>query len=214
MKSHFIIAKEEMSLYGTECTSLQNLLTVLIGPKANPSTIGELASLGVRRLSELSETELQNYSGIGETSAKRIVAAFGLAFHMNKFNREQRYVIRTSYDGANYFKDLEYLNQEHFEAVYLNTKNEVISRKNISKGTLNSTLVHPREVFKEAIRLSASSLFVAHNHPSGNPNPSYEDIEITRILVEAGKCIGIPLNDHVIIGHSGRYYSMKENNRI
>jgi len=100
-------------------------------------------------------------------------------------------------------------NKEFFIALYLNTKNGIIKQEVISIGSLSANIVHPREIFKTACILSASKIIVAHNHPSGDPMPSREDIEITKKLAEAGKIIGIELLDHVIIGHD-RNYGFKE----
>ncbi len=100
-------------------------------------------------------------------------------------------------------------NREFFITLYLNTKNGILRQKVISIGSLNASIVHPREVFRTACVVSASSIIVAHNHPSGDPAPSNEDIEITKKLVESGKIIGINLLDHVIIGHD-RNYSFRE----
>jgi DNA repair protein RadC len=100
---------------------------------------------------------------------------------------------------------------EHFVALLLDTKNNLIKKVMVSKGSLNANIVHPREVFKPAILEGADSIIVAHNHPSGDPGPSQSDIDITRKLVETSKVVGIDLHDHVIIGH-GRYISLKEEN--
>ncbi|OHR68701.1 hypothetical protein HMPREF3291_08615 [Bacillus sp. HMSC76G11] len=210
MKKHYDIAQEELSFYGSENTSLQNILAILIGPKADASITGTLASLGIKRLSDLSIEELKKFQGVGEVAAKRIVSAFGLANQIRKFKKEDEYIVRSPEDAAKYFSDLEGLQQEYFEAIFLNTKNVVIGRKNIFKGSLNSSIVHPRETFKEAIRLSAASIIVAHNHPSGNATPSREDLEVTKRLKEVGLTIGIELLDHVIIGDSGKFVSLKE----
>ena len=104
-------------------------------------------------------------------------------------------------------------NKEFFMALYLNTKNGVLKQEVISIGSLNANIVHPREIFKTACMISASSIIVAHNHPSGDPSPSREDIEITKKLSEAGKMMGIELLDHVIIGYD-RYYGFKESGLI
>jgi DNA repair protein RadC len=100
-------------------------------------------------------------------------------------------------------------NKEFFVALYLNTKNGIIKQEVISIGSLNANIVHPREVFRTACIISASSIIVAHNHPSGDPMPSREDIELTKKLADAGKIMGIDLLDHVIIGHD-RNYGFKE----
>lgn len=214
MNDHYELAKEELSFYGNENTSLQNILAVLIGPKASPSITGELSGLGVDRLATLSIEELKKFQGIGEASAKRINSAFGLAFKIRKFSKKESFTIRSPQDAADYFSDLEQMEQEYLDAIYLNTKNAVISRKNIFKGTLNSSIVHPREIFKEAVRLNAASVIVAHNHPSGDPTPSREDIDVTKRLASCGKMIGVDLLDHIIIGNKGNYVSLKEKGHV
>lgn len=104
--------------------------------------------------------------------------------------------------------------RETFVVLYLNTKNRVIKKEIVSYGSLNATIVHPREVYKEAILNSAAHVVVAHNHPSGDPTPSNEDLEITEKLYKAGEVIGISLLDHVIIGEEGQYYSFKERGNL
>lgn len=210
MKRHYDLAQEELSFYGNDCISLQNILAVLIGPKADASVTGQLSSLGINRLAELSLEELKQFAGIGEIAAKRIMSAFGLANHIRKYKKSEEYTIRSPKDAATFFNDLEHLSQEHFDVAFLNTKNMVIGRKNIFKGSLNTSIVHPREVFKEAVRLSAASVICSHNHPSGDPSPSHEDIEVTKRLVEVGLTIGIEVLDHVVIGVSGKFVSLKE----
>ncbi len=106
-----------------------------------------------------------------------------------------------------------FLAQEHFVCIYLNTKNQVLHRQTIFIGSLNASIVHPREVFKEAFRRSAASIICFHNHPSGDPTPSREDIVVTKRLVECGKMIGIEILDHIIIGDK-KYVSIKEKGYI
>ncbi|UOE58135.1 RadC family protein [Cytobacillus oceanisediminis] len=213
MKKHFQIAKEEFSLYGNEGTQLQNLLALLIGQSAEPAITGQLAALGINGITQLSKEELMEYPGIGEMSATRINAALALASLAIKRANDTRYIIRSPEDAAKYLDELKHLQQEHFVAVYLNTKNQVISKKTIFIGSLNSCIVHPREIFKEAYRLSSASVIVAHNHPSGNRNPSREDIEMTKRLAETGRVLGIELIDHIIIG-DGSFTSLKESGYI
>ena len=117
--------------------------------------------------------------------------------------------LNCSRDVYEFFKDIEDLDRESFYCAHLDQKNQVISCEEVSKGCLSSTLVHPREVYKSAIMSSAASIIVAHNHVSGEPSPSAEDRDIVRRLGNAGRILGIPLLDSVIIGH-GRYYSMKD----
>src|SRR5690606_5092137 len=110
-------------------------------------------------------------------------------------------------------EEMRFLQQEHFVCMFLNTKNRVIDKKCIFVGSLNSSVVHPREIFREAIRCSAAGIICFHNHPSGDPTPSQEDLAITERLHKAGETIGIHLIDHIIIGDQ-RYYSMRENGII
>ena len=109
--------------------------------------------------------------------------------------------------------DLRFLDREHFMILLLDTKNQVISRETISIGSLSASIVHPREVYNIAIRRSAASILLMHNHPSGNPEPSQEDLAITERLVEAGKIVGIKVLDHIVFG-DGIYYSLKEHQLI
>jgi len=103
---------------------------------------------------------------------------------------------------------------EEFHSVYLNTKNEIIGMEMISKGTLNASLVHPREVFKGALLANANALILAHNHPSGNVEPSSADRQVTAILVKAGNILNVNILDHVIVGNKEEYYSFKEHSLI
>src|SRR5699024_368745 len=112
--------------------------------------------------------------------------------------------------GADYvMEEMRCLKQEHLEVLFINTKNQVIHGTTIFVGRLNARIVHPREIFREAVKRSAASIVCAHNHPSGDPSPSQEDIHVTRRLVEAGKIMGIELLDHLVIGNH-RYTSLKE----
>lgn len=210
MENYYDVAKEEMSLYGPDCTSFQNMLAVLIGGKADPSITGQLAALGAKRLVSMGKEELISYPGIGEISANRILSAFGIATYLRKYEKDEQYIVRSPEDAANYLEDMSILPQEHFDVLYLSTKNQLISRKNIFRGTLNSSIVHPRDVYREAFRVNAASIVVAHNHPSGDPTPSREDIEVTKRLKDVGETMGVDLLDHVIIGSNGRFKSLKE----
>lgn len=213
MKDFVVNIREEMMFYGVENTPLQHLLAIIIGGKfANAEITGVLAGVGIRRLAEMSEQELVDL-GIGKKSAERIVAACGLIGHYIKSKNEDSIIVRSPEDAANVFQDLKYKNQEQFEVAFLNTKNKVISRKTIFKGSLNASIVHPREIFREAVKLSAASIVCAHQHPSGDPTPSREDIEVTKRLVECGKMMGIELLDHIVIGDP-KYISLKEKGYI
>ncbi|WP_304052144.1 RadC family protein [Megamonas hypermegale] len=130
---------------------------------------------------------------------------------MKRIQTEAFYVIKTIKDNktaADYFRFLENKSVEELWVVLLNTKNQIIRSQCITIGTLNSSLVHPREIFNFAIKNMASSIIVAHNHPSGEPTPSMEDINATKRLIKVGKILDIPILDHIIIGKHGKYESI------
>lgn len=165
---------------------------------------------GLRMLMTASLEELTKIKGVGEAKAIQLLAAIELGKRIANMKNEERYVIRSPEDGANYvMEEMRFLTQEHFVCLFLNTKNEVIHKQTIFIGSLNASIVHPRELFKEAFRRSAASMICLHNHPSGNPEPSREDIEVTRRLVECGRILGVDVLDHIIIGDK-RYVSLKE----
>ncbi len=122
--------------------------------------------------------------------------------------------IKTPEDVYREAKTEMFADKETFVALYLNNKNRVIKKEVVSYGSLNANIVHPREVYREALFCSAAHVAVAHNHPSGDPTPSREDLELTEKLQKAGEVIGISLLDHVIVGESGQYYSMKERGNL
>ncbi|MDD4566247.1 MAG: DNA repair protein RadC [Eubacteriales bacterium] len=130
---------------------------------------------------------------------------------VNRF--ENKNVIRGPQDIMHYCSDLSNEQKEHFLLIILNTKNEIIKKITVSIGNLNSSIVHPREVFKEAIKYSAASVILVHNHPSGITKPSNTDIQVTKRLAEGGELLGIRVLDHIVIGKNG-YTSMKEENLI
>lgn len=205
-------AKEEMAFYGIEYASLQQLLAIVAGTN-DAGLTGELAALGVRKLAKMTEEDLLQFEGLTKAGASRIVAAFGIADHLNKSKKEELWVVKSPEDVARCFEDIRLKDQEEFVCAFLNTKNQVLSKKTIFKGSLNASIVHPREVFKEALKVSAASFVCGHNHPSGDPSPSREDIEVTKRLKECGKTMGIDLLDHIIMG-DGKFVSLKEKGYI
>ena len=162
----------------------------------------------IQELLQLTEEELLRIKGIGKAKAQQIMAALHLA-RMNPVTTEQRYKICSPEDAYLYLQDIQHLQQEHFVVIGLNVKHEVLFRKTVFVGSLNASIVHPREIMKELIKRSCACAIVAHNHPSGQATPSPEDIEVTKRLEEAGQIIGIDILDHIIVG-SNTYLSMKE----
>ena len=201
---------------GPQSLSNQELLALLLRTGSREESVLQLSGRlinsfkGLRLLKEASVEELTVIKGIGEAKAIQILASVELGRRINNLNDQDRYVIRSPEDGANYcMEEMRFLSQEHFVCLYLNTKNQVLHKTTVFIGSLNASIVHPREVFKEAFRRSAASIICLHNHPSGDPSPSREDIEVTKRLVECGKIIGIEILDHIIIGEH-KYVSLKE----
>ncbi|MBT2668153.1 DNA repair protein RadC [Bacillus sp. ISL-4] len=201
---------------GPQSLSNQELLALLLRTGSREESVLQLsgrlinAFKGLRLLKEASVEELTVIKGIGEAKAIQILASVELGRRINNLNDQDRYVIRSPEDGANYcMEEMRFLSQEHFVCLYLNTKNQVLQKTTVFIGSLNASIVHPREVFKEAFKRSAASIICLHNHPSGDPSPSREDIEVTKRLVECGKIIGIEILDHIIIGEH-KYVSLKE----
>ncbi len=163
------------------------------------------------KLPNITINELKNFANIGTARACSIIASFELAKRL--LNGKQTQLYLTPKDV--YERLVEYRNakKEHFFVFYLDTKNQEISTELISVGTLNASLVHPREVFEPAVKHLAAQIIVAHNHPSGNLEPSEDDIELTQRLIKAGEILGIDLLDHVIVSKNG-YYSFKQNKLI
>lgn len=208
--------RERMLKEGKEVLSNQELLAILLRSGTKNESVLQLAHRIIRHfegltlLNDANVSELKGIKGIGDAKAVEIMAALELGKRLNRLQMEDRYVIRSPEDGARYvMDDMRFLSQEHFVVIYLNTKNQVLHRQTVFIGSLNASIVHPREVFKEAFRWSAASILCFHNHPSGDPTPSREDIEVTKRLVECGKILGIEMLDHIIIGDQ-TFESLKE----
>ncbi len=212
--------REKMMSKGVKYLSNSELLAILIRTGNKKYNALELSSIiikksenGIRSLHEMSIDELCNIDGVGPSKATIIKAALELGNRVSNYIPE-KYKIKNPWDIYIYYmEEMRYMKKEVFKIVLLNTKNEIISDVDVSVGSLNSSIVHPREVFVEAIRKSANSMILIHNHPSGNPSPSDEDIKITERLMYSGEIIGIEVLDHIIIG-DGEYYSMKEEGDI
>lgn len=169
---------------------------------------------GLTGLYNLTIEQLKSIDGIGKVKAIQIMAMLEFSKRVSKQHALKEFKVVSPESIANiYMEEMRYLKQEHFKVVYLDTKNNIMGDKSVSIGTVNSTVIHPREVFTDAIKSSATNIIVLHNHPSGDPYPSSEDIKVTNRLIEAGKLLGINLIDHIIIG-DGVYVSLKQDKFI
>lgn len=208
--------RERMIKFGASAVSNAELIAILLrtgGPGESALSLAQRALGhvgGIRQFLDVSMEELTQVKGIGPAKAIQLLAGIELGRRIASAVPEERWTIRSPEDVAQLMMEqLRHLTQERFVCLFLNTKNQVLAQQVISIGSLNSSVVHPREVFKEAIRRSSASIICLHNHPSGDPTPSQEDIEVTKRLIRAGEIIGIDVLDHVIIG-DGRFYSLKE----
>ncbi|MBP8763050.1 RadC family protein [Acetoanaerobium noterae] len=212
--------RETLLKKGETYLSDSELLAILINNGTRDKSAITLAreiietSDGIRNLSNITVEELSKIKGIGLAKACRIISALELGRRVSVASEMQKFKISSPQDIGNvYMEELRYKKKEIFRVVLLNTKNVIIGSKDISEGSLNASIVHPREVFLEAIKKSANKMILMHNHPSGDPTPSSEDINITKRLISAGQIVGIEILDHVIIG-DGSFYSFKENGQI
>ncbi len=208
--------RERLVKLGADHLSNQELIAILLGSGSKNESVMELSNRllihfeGLKLLKDATIEELTAIRGIGNAKGVLVLAALELGKRLNTFRPNERYVIRSPEDGADFvMEEMRSLKQEHFVVLFLNTKNQIIHRQTIFIGSLNASIVHPREVYREAVKRSAASIICAHNHPSGDPSPSQEDIHVTRRLVESGKMIGIELLDHLVIGDR-KFISLKE----
>jgi DNA repair protein RadC len=208
--------RERFIQNGPASLSNHELIAILLRTGTKDESVLQLSNRlltnfeGLRLLKDATLEEMTEIKGIGQAKAIQVLAAVEIGRRITNLNYPDRYVIRSPEDGANYvMNDMRFLAQEHFVCLYLNTKNQVLHKQTIFIGSLNASIVHPREVFREALKRSAASIICLHNHPSGDPAPSREDIEVTKRLVECGKMIGIDVLDHLIIGEN-KFVSLKE----
>ena len=165
---------------------------------------------GVSALGRMTAGELMCLQGIGSAKAAEVMAAVELGKRLNAHISRQRAMVTCPEDAADYaMPRFRYEDREHFAVILLNVKNHILSMPVISVGSLTASVVHPREVFKAAIQQTAASIILVHNHPSGDPTPSREDIEVTSRMVQVGKVIDIPVLDQIIIG-GDNFVSIKE----
>jgi DNA repair protein RadC len=209
--------RERLYSDGAGALASRELLAILVGSgRTGASAVdiaGDLlhgAGGSLRRLAAANPAELAAVPGIGPAVAARISAALELGRRLAREGPLERGRIRGPRDVyERCAPGLRDLAQEEFRVLMLNTQHAVVREQVVTRGTLDTSLVHPREVFRAAITESAASLILVHNHPSGDPSPSAEDRAVTRQLAEAGRLLGIPVLDHVVIG-DGRYVSFVE----
>ncbi len=211
--------RERFEQYGPEALSVYELLAIILGNGIKGESVLLVAQKvlkafgNLKGLSQASIEELSRVKGIGVVRAVQIKAIFELGKRIEQ-NNNKKIVISCPADVAKLVSPrLNHKQKEHFLLLSLDIRNTVKKISEITVGILDSSLIHPREVFKEAIQSLASSIILVHNHPSGNPNPSEADIEVTKKMVEAGSIIGIKVLDHVITAGK-EVYSFQENGLV
>ena len=206
--------REKLERLGPEALRDEELLAILLRTGYEGKNVLEVAEAILRKhssadLMEMGLESLTQIKGIGRAKAAGLIAGLELAKRgLNQGMGIAPSISRPS-DVVGLLADIKDRRKEHFVAFFLNARNQVICREDVSVGSLNASLVHPREVFAPAVGSSAASVILGHNHPSGDVTPSQEDIELTRRMVQAGEIMGIEVLDHIVVG-SERFLSMKE----
>lgn len=208
--------RERLMRTGPESLSTIELIALILGSGSKVKPVLELAHeiMGhfgsLRQLAEASIAELLEIKGIGHAKAIQLKAAFNLGLRVSKQVVGSKYKIEHPTHAYHLIKEeLEHEKRELFIVILQDVRGFLIHHEVVSIGSLSQTLVHPREVFYPAIRHKASSVIIAHNHPSGDPTPSPQDYELTKVLVEAGRLMNIPLHDHLIIGQQ-KFLSLRQ----
>lgn len=209
--------REKMMRYGANRLTNCELLAILIGTGTKRNSALTLANsilsieeTGLAFLADCSPEELVCVEGIGMAKSCQIISAIELGKRIAGAPRGKKISLGSPDQVAALFmEEMRHRKKEVFKVLFLNTKNEIVAIEDVSVGNLNTSIVHPREVFRSAVKKGAASIILLHNHPSGNPTPSQNDIDVTRRLTETGKLLGIPVLDHLVIG-DGAYLSFKE----
>lgn len=208
--------RERLRNSGATSLSSAELLAIILRTGTTSENVLNLAARllarfgGLIGLSRASFAELCAERGLGEAKAAQLKAALELGRRLLSSQPEERVVVRSPQDVANILlAEMSFLDQEQLRVVLLNTKNQIVAIPEVYKGSVNTSLIRVAEIFREAIRGNCPAIIVVHNHPSGDPTPSEEDVRVTEQIVEAGKTLDIEVLDHLVIGQQ-RYVSLKE----
>ena len=208
--------RERLQKFGAEALSAQELLALVIGRGISKKSVMSIAQEllvrfgNIKTISQATIEELSQIKGIGLAKVAQLKACFELGKREDLEPEMITFDIKSPESVVKAIRaSIKDKAKEHFKLILLNPRNKIIGISTISIGTLNASLVHPREVFKDAITHSAASVVLAHNHPSGDPEPSEDDLTITKRIIEAGKTMGIDVLDHVIITKN-KVFSFKE----
>lgn len=206
--------REKLIRYGPDVLKNEELMAIILNTGYRGETVLELSHRMIKEYGSKAITQEKNVGRLMETldippvKACQVVACFELGRRFFKEEPGRLPTLRSPEDAYRYLEEMKKLKKEQFRGLYLNTRNKIIHDEIISIGTLTANLVHPREVFQPAVEYLAAGIIIAHNHPSGDPNPSEDDLKVTRQMQKVGKMMAIDLLDHIIIGNE-RYVSLK-----
>ena len=212
--------REKLLQYGASALSDIELLAILLRTGTTSKSVLHLAEdvlaqykdKGLAAIMHISPQEIASIHGIGLAKAATVIAAVELGRRLSERAARTLEKVEGPEDVARYvIPSLRFEQKEHFLAMFLDIRNRILALSTISVGSLTSSIAHPREVFREAIRYSAASVILVHNHPSGDPAPSREDIQLTKQMMKAGEIMGIPVLDHVVVA-GDNFVSLKEAN--
>lgn len=212
--------RERLVRLGTGALSTAELIAIIMGTGVKGNSALSLAeqliraSGGLRKLLDADVEELRQVSGVGPTKAIALLAAIELGRRVVASASDLPAKISSPQDAAAYLMEkLRFLPKEHFVTLHLDTKHQVVGEEVVSVGSLNASIAHPREIFRTALKRNAAAIVCAHNHPSGDPSPSPEDLAVTERIMAAGQILGIEVLDHIIFGDK-RYVSLRERGLI
>jgi DNA repair protein RadC len=214
--------RERLKRLGAEALKEDELIAILLRTGLKGTSAVQLAQRLLKLFGTLEELarrpveEVAKVPGVGDAKAIQLKAAFELARRLSRAERGQMPLISTPAHAAAVLREeMRLLDREEFRVLFLNTKSVLMKVAMVSRGSLNASIVEPREVFKDALAASAAGIILAHNHPSGDPTPSSEDIAVTKRLIKAGEVLGINVHDHIILGqkrpgHDQDFASLRE----
>ena len=210
--------REKLEKKGAQALHKKELLAIILRTGIEGKNVLQVAQdilskYGDKKLIDVSYKELRNMRGVGPSKAAQVIASIELGKRLYKEKVEKEIFINSSEDVLKEVNHIKENKKENFIVLYLDARNKLSHKETVSIGTLNANLVHPREVFEPAVRNLAAQIILVHNHPSGDPEPSEDDLEITKRLVEAGKILGIEVMDHIVVTKNG-FFSFRERKLI
>lgn len=210
------LPRERLKRLGASALKTQELIAIILRTGTRGENVLNLAERllrdygGLSGLARAPYKELTRVKGVGDTKAIELQAAFELGRRLSTAAPDDKPIVKSPADAANLLSDMGVMEQEVMRTLLLDTKNRVLAIKTVYAGSVNTTVIRVAELFREAIRQNCAAIIVAHNHPSGDPSPSPEDVAVTRELVQAGKLLDIDVLDHLVIGAGQKFVSLKE----